>query len=130
MFLSFQWIFSEAICTQNKKFKYPKAGEENSIVKVYIYNLELQKNKFIYTEKDYEYIPRIKWTNSAEKLILYGMNRHQNELDFIVVNSNDASNSILFTEKDNYYIDVHDNLTFSTTNLFGPLKKMDTIIYI
>ena len=111
-------IFRGNLYPKQKKFKYPKAGEENSIVKVYIYNLELQKNKFIYTEKDYEYIPRIKWTNSTEKLILYGMNRYQNELDFIVVNSNDGSNSILFTEKDNYYIDVHDNLTFLPDNKF------------
>ena len=46
------------------------------------------------------------------------MNRLQNELDFIVVNSNDMSNYILFTEKDKYYIDIHDNLTFLPENNF------------
>ena len=40
------------------------------------------------------------------------MNRHQNELDFIVANTTDGSNTVLFTEKDKYYIDIHDNLTF------------------
>ena len=93
-------------------FKYPKAGEDNSVVKVYFYNLESNKNTYIYTEKDYEYFPRIKWTNNPKILALYGMNRHQNELDFVLANAEDGTNRVLFTEKDKYYIDIHDNLTF------------------
>ena len=49
-------------------------------------------------KKDYEYIPRIKWTNDPNKLVIYGLNRHQNELDFIVANVANASNKVLFTE--------------------------------
>ena len=41
------------------------------------------------------------------------MNRHQNELDFIIVNSLDGSKHMLFTETDKYYIDIHDNPNFS-----------------
>ena len=88
------------------------------MVKIYIYDIIEKENKFIFTEKDYEYIPRIKWTNNSNQLVLYAMNRLQNELDFIVVNSNDMSNYILFTEKDKYYIDIHDNLTFLPENNF------------
>ena len=40
------------------------------------------------------------------------MNRHQNELDFILANASDGSNKVLFIEKDKYYIDIHDNLSF------------------
>ena len=111
-------VFKGNLYPIQKKFKYPKAGEKNSVVKIYLYNLEDKTNKFIYTKKDYEYIPRIKWTKDPEKLILYGMNRHQNELDFIIVNSLDGSNHILFTETDKYYIDIHDNLTFLADNKF------------
>ena len=35
----------------------------------------------ILTDENYEYIPRIKWTNNPKVLALYGMNRHQNKLD-------------------------------------------------
>ncbi|MBC8265430.1 MAG: S9 family peptidase [Flavobacteriales bacterium] len=105
-------LFKGGLYPTQDVFKYPKAGEDNSVVKVYFYNLEQDKSTYIYTEKDYEYIPRIKWTNNPKILALYGMNRHQNELDFILANTNDASNKVLFTEKDKYYIDVHDNLTF------------------
>ena len=93
-------------------FKYPKAGEDNSLVSIYIYNLKENKKKSIYLDKDYEYVPRIKWTNDPNRLVIYGMNRYQNELDFIVVNASDLSSKVLFTEKDTYYVDIHDNLTF------------------
>ncbi len=105
-------LFKGGLYPTQEVFKYPKAGEGNSTVRIYFYNLKTKKSTFIYTEKDYEYFPRIKWTQDPNKLVLFGMNRHQNELDFIVANTTDGSNTVLFTEKDKYYIDVHDNLTF------------------
>ena len=41
------------------------------------------------------------------------MNRHQNELDFIISDIK-GSSYVLFTETDQYYIDVHDNLRYLT----------------
>ncbi|HJN64399.1 MAG TPA: S9 family peptidase [Flavobacteriales bacterium] len=105
-------LFKGELYPTQDVFKYPKAGETNSVVKVYFYNLKEAKNTFVYTEKDYEYLPRIKWTNNPNKMVILGMNRHQNELDFILANASDGSNKVLFTEKDKYYIDIHDNLTF------------------
>ena len=105
-------LFKGGLYPAQEIFKYPKAGEDNSVVKIYTYNVKEAQSTFIYTEKDYEYFPRIKWTNSEGKLVILAMNRHQNELDFIVANANDGSNKILFTEKDKYYIDINDNLTF------------------
>ena len=105
-------LFKGDLYPTQEVFKYPKAGEDNSVVKVYFYNLKEAKNTFVYTEKEYEYLPRIKWTNNPNEMVIFGMNRHQNELDFILVNASDGSNKVLFTEKDKYYIDIHDNLTF------------------
>ena len=105
-------LFKGGLYPTQEVFKYPKAGEDNSVVKIYTYNVKEAQSTFIYTEKDYEYFPRIKWTNSPGKLVILAMKRHQNELDFIVANANDGSNKILFTEKDKYYIDINDNLTF------------------
>ena len=105
-------LFKGGLYPTQEVFKYPKAGEDNSVVKIYTYNVKEAQSTFIYTEKDYEYFPRIKWTNSPGKLVILAMNRYQNELDFIVANANDGSNKILFTEKDKYYIDINDNLTF------------------
>ena len=104
-------LFKGGLYPTQEVFKYPKAGEDNSLVKIYLYNLDKDISNSIYTKKDYEYFPRIKWTKDPNKLVLFGMNRHQNELDFIIANIN-GDNRVLFTESDRYFIDIHDNLTF------------------
>ena len=105
-------MFSGLYPSQNR-FKYPKAGEANSKVEIFIY--DLATNKII--EADIElanefYIPRIKWTNDENVLSVQRMNRHQNNLDFILVNVTDGSSNTIFTETDEAYIDITDNLTF------------------
>jgi dipeptidyl-peptidase-4 len=105
-------MFSELYPSQYR-FKYPKAGEANSTVKIFIY--DLQSNETIEADikvEDEFYIPRIKWTNSDNILSVQRMNRHQNNLDFILVNAKDGSSETIFTETDDAYIDITDNLTF------------------
>ena len=123
-------LFKGGLYPTQEVFKYPKAGEDNSIVKVYFYNIAKNKSTYIYTEKDYEYIPRIKWTNNPKVLALYGMNRHQNELDFVLANTEDGSNRILFTEKDKYFIDINDNLTFLPQDNFIWTSEKDGFNHI
>ena len=118
-------LFKGNLYPTQEVFKYPKAGEDNSVVKIYIYNVKEAQSTFIYTEKDYEYFPRIKWTNFPGKLVILAMNRHQNELDFIVANANDGSNKILFTEKNKYYIEINDNLTFLPEGNFIWISEKD-----
>jgi dipeptidyl-peptidase-4 len=110
--------FNGKLYPNQEVFKYPKAGEDNSTVNIYLYNIEKREKTLIYTEKDYEYIPRIKWSNDPNILSLIGLNRHQNKLDFILVDSRDGSNRILFSEEDKYYIDINNNLTFLPNNYF------------
>ena len=110
--------FGGSLYPSQEVFKYPKAGEANSTVNILLYSLDSKEKTLIYTEEDYEYIPRIKWSKDPHILTMIGLNRHQNKLDFILVNSKDGSNNILFSEEDKYYIDVHDNLTFLPNNFF------------
>ena len=105
-------LFKEGLYPTQEVFKYPKAGEENSKVTLHLYNLEDKSKIKINTNKKHEYIPRIKWfDNEDPRLVVYGMNRHQNTLDFIIVDRH-GKQKTLFTEQDKYYIDVHDNLTY------------------
>ena len=110
--------FNGSLYPSQEVFKYPKAGEANSTVNILLYSLDSKEKTLIYTEEDYEYIPRIKWSKDPHILTMTGLNRHQNKLDFILVNSKDGSNNILFSEEDKYYIDIHDNLTFLPNNFF------------
>ena len=105
-------LFTDLYPSQSK-FKYPKAGETNSTVELFIYDLNSKKTTKanISVEEEF-YIPRIKWTLDENVLSVQRMNRHQNQLDFILVDVKDGSSQTIFTENDAAYIDVTDNLTF------------------
>lgn len=100
------------------RFKYPKAGEENSSVQVKIYELATDKTKIcdLPTNKEF-YVPRIQWTNSDDKLCIMKLNRHQNHLEFLMADLSkdhpfDISLDKIFDETSETYIEINDNLTF------------------
>ena len=106
-------MFNTELYPSQYQFKYPKAGEDNSKLSIHIYNFDDREITMISLNKSYEYIPRMNWTKSNDLLYVLAMNRHQNELDFILYNTTNSSSEILFSEKDKYYIEVHDNTTFT-----------------
>ena len=118
-------IFKGQLYPSSKTFKYPKAGEDNSVVNLYIHDLEENKTKFIYTKKDYEYIPRFFWTFTSNKLVFYGLNRLQNNLDFIVLNYENLQTEILFSENDSCYIEIKNELEFFNENHFIWISEKD-----
>ncbi|PZD77772.1 S9 family peptidase [Mesonia sp. K7] len=99
-------------------FKYPKAGEKNAEVRLFIHDLEAKKTNEVAFAKEYEYIPRIKWTNDDNVLSVHLMNRHQNELDLVFVDTKTNQSKTVLSEKNKAYIDVTDNLTFLNDNSF------------
>jgi dipeptidyl-peptidase-4 len=109
--------YNGALYPDKVTFKYPKAGEDNSIVSVHIYNIENKKtvNADIGTEKDI-YIPRIIWTKDPSILSIQRMNRLQNKLELMFANAATGSTKVILTEEAKTYIDITDNLTFLDNN--------------
>lgn len=99
---------------ENYAFKYPKAGETNSIVSVHSFNIETNKTSTVNigTETD-QYIPRLKWSPNG-KMVVYRLNRLQNKLEFLYANPETGESSVFYTEENEKYIDekYFDNLTF------------------
>lgn len=98
-------------------FKYPKAGEKNSEVTLHLYNVSAVKTAKI-DIGNYEYIPRIKWTNNPEILSVITLNRHQNDLKLFAVNAVNFTSKVILNETDKAFVDIHDNLTFLKDNSF------------
>lgn len=92
---------------QEYKFKYPKAGEANSIVEIFTYNLQSGKKQRmdIGTNNDI-YIPRILWTRDNNTLCIERLNRLQNKLELLMASSETGSTSLLYSEENKAYIDV------------------------
>jgi dipeptidyl-peptidase-4 len=96
---------------ESYKFKYPKAGEVNSVVTAHCVSLDSKKVQQISLGK-YEYIPRLNWSSVSNQLIIQTMNRHQSELNYWIVDviKGKVSSKNFFTEKSKTYIDIDDNL--------------------
>ena len=91
-------------------FKYPKAGEDNSKITIFDYNLDSKKStNLISTDNTYEYFPRLKWTLD-NKLCVLAMNRHQNNLDYVIISG--GKNEVVYTDKSETYVEVDNNLIF------------------
>ena len=105
----------------SKKFKYPKAGENNSIVTIHIYdvNTQLITPVDIGPETD-QYIPRILWTKDPGKLIVLRLNRLQNVLDFLLVDAASGKSETIYHEENPYYIEEShfDNIIFIDNNRY------------
>ncbi len=105
-------------------FKYPKAGEANAKVSLHMYDLKKENAANIDLGNAY-YIPRIKWTNDANKLSVQTINRHQNHLKLHTVNANTLEVRLLMEERDKAYIDITDNLTFLADDSFIWTSEQD-----
>jgi len=100
---------------ENRNWKYPKAGDDNSIVSVHIYNV--QTGKTIKTNIGAEtniYIPRIRWTKDANQLSIIRLNRLQNKFELLFADAKTGNTKVIYTDKNKYYIgeETLDNLIF------------------
>ncbi len=108
------------------KFKYPKAGESNSIISVSVYNILQERSiPFDLGINPDIYIPRIVWGNNNDNLYVIKLNRLQNQLEILegdfsnaIPNSQSISTNVIYKEESETYIDIHDNLEFISNDEF------------
>ena len=110
-------LYDHTLYPREYTFKYPKAGENNSVVTLHIYDTNTSKLTGIDLGGAY-YIPRIKWRNDPNGLAVQTINRHQNDLRLYSVNAGTNEVSLLLEETDKAYVDVNDDLTFLEDDSF------------
>jgi len=81
------------------RYKYPKAGEANSIVNLSVALLDENKTQAIPVgpEKN-QYIPRLKWTKNPDVVGFIRLNRLQNHMELLHYSISKASNSLIYEE--------------------------------
>jgi dipeptidyl-peptidase 4 len=97
--------YNEDLYPENYAFKYPKAGENNSIVSIHVYDSNNQKTNSmdIGTETD-QYIARIKWTTN-EKVSIIRENRLQNHIEILIAEAGTGNSKVIYEEKNKRYIE-------------------------
>ncbi|PKP04156.1 MAG: S9 family peptidase [Bacteroidetes bacterium HGW-Bacteroidetes-6] len=95
------------------KYKYPKAGEDNSLVDIYMYDVAVGKSvKMDVGSVTDQYIPRIEWTYQPGKLAILRLNRLQNHLDILLTDASTGKSTVMYSEENKCYVDITDNTTF------------------
>lgn len=109
----------DSIYPQVMRYKYPKAGERNSTVGVYVYNLASNKiTKLNVGEQNDQYIPRIQWTRDDNTLTYMRLNRRQNKLTMFAVDLRQGNSRVLFEDENNSFIDLPEAPYFLSDNSF------------
>ena len=103
-------MYMNELYPPNYSFKYPKAGEENSLVSIHVYDLETEDiiTMDVGPETD-QYIARIKWTSKPNEISMVRLNRLQNKVDILIADAKTGRSKILYTETNRYYIEEPTN---------------------
>lgn len=104
-----------ALYPEDYVYKYPKAGEDNSVIKLFVYHLSGDKKVPVDIGKETDiYIPRVYWTQDADLISVQRLNRLQNKLDILHVNASTGKSTVVLTDQSKTYIDFTfcDDLTY------------------
>lgn len=104
---------------EDYRFKYPKAGEENSRIEILVHHLQNASTvKMDIGEQEDIYIPRIYWTSDPDLLSIVRMNRLQNKLEILHSNVHNSRTEVVLSENSDTYVDINynDNLIYLKKN--------------
>ncbi len=108
-------------------FKYPKAGDTNSTVELWVYNIASAESRKIETARwDDQYLPSVGYTPKGE-LYYFRLNRLQNHVEVMMLQE-DGSQRMIYEEKAPQYIErVGDNtLRFIDDEQFIVMEETST----
>lgn len=87
-------------------YKYPKAGQNNSQVGVFSYNVDTKDIKKMNIPMDADgYIPSIRFTEDPDQLAVMTLNRHQNQFNLYYANPKSTVSKLILKDENKYYIE-------------------------
>lgn len=102
--------FDGKLYNQAYTFKYPKAGDPNSVVELWVADLTTGAKERIDTGSETDqYIPRIGWTPDG-RLWFYRLNRRQNVFEMIVCEPHGGQRTV-YEERAQQYVERVDDKT-------------------
>lgn len=109
-------IYYNNLYPEELRFKYPKAGEDNSEVTLNVFDVKTKStNKVDLSGVQNYYIPKIKFSNKSNLLTVITSNRHHNNVDVSFYDINSKKVNKLFTETNKAWIET-DSFTLEFLN--------------
>lgn len=95
--------FDGSLYNKAYSFKYPKAGDKNSVVELWVYDRESgTKRKVDVGAESDQYISQLGWTPAGE-LYFFRVNRRQNHFEIVV--DNNGAQRVAYDEKAPQYVE-------------------------
>ena len=107
-------------------YKYPKAGEDNSKVGVYSFDIKSRKTRQIDVPLDADgYIPRIVMTSDPTKVAVFTMNRHQDDMRIYMANPLTTLSKLVVQDKIDKYVKQESMcaVTFTDQHILVPSER-------
>ncbi|MGN0052187.1 MAG: S9 family peptidase [Prevotella sp.] len=107
-------------------YKYPKAGEDNSKVGVYSFDIKSRKTRQIDVPLDADgYIPRIVMTSDPTKVAVFTMNRHQDDMRIYMANPLTTLAKLVVQDKVDKYVKQESMcaVTFTDQHILVPSER-------
>jgi dipeptidyl-peptidase-4 len=93
--------------------RYPKVGEDNSLVKVGVLDVKRGRTRWLDTGPETDiYIPRIDWTGREGEAVFYRLDRRQQRLELVLADARTGRTHVAATQTDPAWVDVTDDLNF------------------
>lgn len=108
-------ILYDSIYPELFSYKYPKVGDKNPIVDIYVYDVMKGVSKKMELAGDSDcYIPRVKWLPTSDRLCIKYLNRLQKKTDFYIADVTIGTSHVFYSEENpRYIIDFADDfITF------------------
>jgi dipeptidyl-peptidase-4 len=103
----------ESVTGEAEEERYPVAGGNNPIVRVYVGKVDGGEARVMDTGADSNiYLPRVEWLPDSKYVAIERLNRAQTVIDLLVAESGSGKSRVVLSEKDLYWINVSDDLTF------------------
>ena len=104
--------YDGALYNRAYSFKYPKAGDRNSIVTLWLYDIATGTRRQVDTgTATDQYIFNIAWT-PADELYFYRVNRLQNRFE-VVLQRKDNTQTVIYAEQSPRYVERPDGSTIT-----------------
>jgi dipeptidyl-peptidase 4 len=102
-------IYGKTLYPTREVFKYPKAGEANSVIRLFVCDVTARERREIALGSDADqYIPRLYWPEGG-RVVFFRMNRTQNKLEVLGAAPSSSAPELLLEEKSETYIELITN---------------------
>lgn len=99
-------MYGKGLYPDYYNYKYPKAGQKNSVVTLQAYNVASKDTKSLKLPNEADcYIPRIIFTNNPDQLAVMALNRQQNVFNMYYTNPKSGVSRLVLRDENKAYVD-------------------------